>query len=498
MTDFPEYGSYDALGLAELVRSKQVTPAELLEASITRIEELNPKVNAVIDKLYDRARARAKNVPSEGAFAGVPFFLKDHQSMLAGVPTRSGSRFLGEWRPDRNSEIVNRYLATGALVVGKTNSPELGILPSTEPERFGPTRNPWDLTRTAGGSSGGSAAAVAAHMVPMAGGGDGGGSIRIPSSCCGIFGLKPTRGRTPVGPFEVEPWHGFSIEHVLTRSVRDSAAMLDALAGPFLGDAHSLPIPEQPFLEEMGKAPGRMRIACSAEPLLPGRVHPECRAAFEETVALLGELGHETVEAAPAIDGRAFARSFLVMIAGHTWAAIRVAEERVGRKASRDDFEGKTWLAHRMGEAFTAGEYVQAIGHLQQAGREVLAFCEGYDLLLSPTTAMPPPKLGFLESTGFQAVLEKIALTLPVGKLMKRGAALEQAAADSFSFVPWTPVFNATGQPSMSVPLCWSAEGLPIGMMFTASQGDEATLFRLAAQLEEARPWRDRIPPLCV
>ena len=497
MTDFPEYSQYDALGLAELVRSKQVTQAELLEACIARIEELNPKVNAVIDKLYDRARTQAKDPPSEGAFAGVPFLLKDLLSMLAGVPTRSGTRFYGDWRPDRNSELVNRYLATGALVVGKTNTPEFGILPSTEPERFGPTRNPWDLTRTAGGSSGGSAAAVASRMVPMAGGGDGGGSIRIPSACCGLFGLKPTRGRNPVGPFEAEPWHGFAIEHVLTRSVRDSAAMLDAVAGPFLGDAYGLPAPERCFLEEVGKPPGKLRIAFSPEPLLPGKVHPECRSALEETVALLGELGHVTVEAAPAIDGRAFARSFLVMVAGHTWASIRVAEERVGRKASRDDFEVKTWLAHRMGEAFSAGEYVQAIGRLQQAGREVLAFCEDYDVLLSPTTAMPSPKLGFLESTGFQGVLEKIALTLPVGKLMKSGAAVEQAAADSFSFVPWTPVFNATGQPSMSVPLCWSAGGLPIGMMFTASQGDEAPLFRLAAQLEEARPWKDRIPPHC-
>jgi len=497
MSSFGEYSQYDALGLAELVRGKQVTPAELLDACIARIEQFNPKVNAVIDRLYDRARTQAEAMPSKGIFAGVPFLLKDLLSMLAGVPTRSGTRFYGEWCPERNSEIVNRYLATGAMVVGKTNTPEFGMLPSTEPESFGPTRNPWDLSRTSGGSSGGSAAAVATRMVPMAGGGDGGGSIRIPSSCCGLFGLKPTRGRNPVGPFEAEPWHGFATEHVLTRSVRDSAAMLDAVAGPFLGDAYGLPAPEQSFLEEVGKPPGKLRIAFSAEPLLPGKVHPDCRAALEDTVKLLAELGHETEEAAPAIDGRAFARSFLVMVAGHTWASIRIAEDRVGRKASRNDFEDKTWLAQRMGEAFSAGEYVQAIGRLQYAGREVLSFCEGYDLILSPTTAMPPPELGFLESTGFQTVLEKMILTLPLGKLMKMGAALEQAAADAFSFVPWTPVFNATGQPSMSVPLCWNDQGLPIGMMFTARQGDEATMFRIAAQLEEARPWKDRIPPCC-
>jgi amidase len=497
MAGFADYSAYDGLGLAELVRGKQVTAVELVEECIARIEKLNPALNAVVHKLYDRARAQAQATATQGSFTGVPFLLKDLSSMLAGEPMRHGCRFYGDWRPDRNAATVDRYLASGLVFVGKTSTPELGFLPTTEPERFGPTRNPWDTTRSTGGSSGGSAAAVAARIVPCAGGGDGGGSIRIPASCCGVFGLKPTRGRTPVGPFDTEVWHGLALEHVLSLSVRDSAAMLDVLAGPYLGDAVSLPKPERPFLDEVGRPAGRLKIAFRREPFLPGTLHPECASALEETVRLLGELGHDVVEASPRLDGAAFARSLLILVSAHTWAAIRTAEARMGRKAERSDFEQKTWLAVRMGEIYSAGEYVQAVEALQQAGREVLLFSEGYDLLLSPTVAMPPPPLGFLEPVGVQAVLEKLGATLPVLRLFKGGATIDQAAAEAFAFIPYTPVMNVSGQPSMSVPLCWNSAGLPIGMMFTGRLGDESTLFRLARQLEEARPWRDRKPTVC-
>jgi amidase len=497
MTGFPDYDAYDALGLAELVRTKQIEPIDLVEEAVARIDRVNPKINAVVHKLYDRARDAARGKLPDGPFRGVPLLLKDLLSALAGEPMSLGTRFYGDWAPPVSSELVERCLRAGLVVVGKTNTPEFGLVPTTEPLRFGAARNPWDLARTTGGSSGGSAAAVAARIVPMATGGDGGGSIRIPASCCGVFGLKPTRGRTPFGPLETEPWHGFVAEHVLTRSVRDSAAMLDALAGPNLGDSHFLPPPDKPFLPEVGAPPGKLRIAWCAEPFLPSQVHADCRKALEEAVALLGELGHEMVEAAPKIDGAGFARAFLIMIAGHVWADVRAAEERVGRKAGSGDFEPKTWLAHNMGAVFGAGEYVASCSLLQRMAREVHLFMRGYDAYLCPTVSRPPPPLGFLEPAGAQALVEKLAVALPLGGLMRLGSTVDDAAAEAFAFIPYTPVFNATGQPSMSVPLHWNDDGLPIGGMLSARFGDEATLLRLAGQLEEARPWRDRRPKVC-
>lgn len=495
---FVEYAAHDALELARRIRAREVSAAEVLEACIERIEHLNPRFNAVIDRLYDRARSQVTAGLPEGPLAGVPILLKDLLAMLAGTPMRSGSRLYGDWAPAESSEEVRRYLAGGLVIVGKTNTPELGLVPTTEPERFGPTRNPWNPERTTGGSSGGSAAAVAARMVPAASGGDGGGSIRIPAACCGVFGLKPSRGRTPVGPQVAEVWRGFNVNHVLTRSVRDSAAFLDLIAGACLGDSYALPRPTRPFLDALAEPPRKLRIAWSHAPLLPtDGVAPECRAAVEETARLLSELGHELCEGGPTIDGAAFARDFLVILGGHTWAAVRVAEQRVGRRATAEDLEEKTRLAAKLGAAFSAGEYVQAVDALLAAGRDVLRFCEGYDLLLTPAVARPAPPLGFLRTHGMQAVMEKIALGLPIGALLKGGKTMEQAAAEAFAFIPWTPVLNVTGQPSASLPLGWSADGLPVGVMLTGRVGDEATLLRTCAELEAARPWGDRIPPGC-
>lgn len=496
MSGFTEYTEYDATGLAELVANKEVTSAELTETAIERIERINPRLNAVVYKLYDRARKQATGDLPDGPFRGVPFLIKDLLSALSGEPMQCGSRMYAGYRPRKNSELVNRYLATGVVIVGKTNTPELGLLPTTEPAALGAARNPWDVTRTTGGSSGGTGAAVAARIVPMGGGGDGGGSIRIPSSCCGIFGLKPTRGRTPVGPYETENWHGFAQEHVLTRSVRDSAAMLDAVSGPYLGDVHYLDKPTERFIDQVGKAPGKLRIAYSSQPILPGKVSQEAVAAVDDAVGLLRQLGHEVIPAAPAIDGHAFARSFLVVISCQTAAGIRTAEKRMGRKASSEDFELKTWLTARMGEAFSGGDYVEAIGNVQAMSAEVLRFCYDYDLVLNPTVAEAPPKLGFLEPKGVQAIAEQVMGRLPIARLVKNTPLIDQAAAEVYAFIPWTPVYNATGQPSMSVPLKWTDDGLPTGVMFTGKLGDEATLYRLAAQLEQARPWKDRRPPV--
>jgi amidase len=501
MAGFPEYESYDALGLADLVRRKELSPVEVVEAAIARIERLNPRLNAVIHPLDDKARAEAARGRPAGPFQGVPFLLKDLLASYAGVPLRSGSRFFGDWRPEHHSELVRRYLASGVIVLGKTNTPELGLLPVTEPRHFGPSVNPWDPTRTPGGSSGGSAAAVAARMVPMASGGDGGGSMRIPASCCGIFGFKPSRGRTPVGPDAAENWQGLAVEHVLTRSVRDSAAMLDATAGPDALAYHHLPPPERPFLDALGDRPTPLRVGWSAEPYLPaGGVDPACRAAVEDAVSLLGELGHECVEARPPLDGQGFARAMLIMLAGETWAEIREAERKVGRRAQGDDFETSTWFLAVLGRTFGAGEYAWATRELKRTGGQIAAFMaeRRLDVLLSPTLARPPIPIGSLMPGGLDALAREVIARLSLGRLAIALGVLDRAAEQAFAFMPYTPVFNATGQPSMSVPLHWSPAGLPVGVMLSGRYGEDALLLRLAAQLEEARPWADRRPPVCL
>jgi amidase len=496
MSGFEEYAGYDGLGLAELVRKGEVQPAELVDEAICCIERVNPQVNAVIEKMYDRARAAVVAGLPDGPFRGVPFLLKDIMADHADVPSTRCSRFLKDYRPKHDSEIVKRHKAAGLVIVGKTNAPEFGLLPVTEPELFGPTRSPWDLTRTSGGSSGGSAAAVAARMVPLAHGNDGGGSIRIPAACCGLFGLKPTRGRTPLGPDIAEAWQGLAINHVLTRSVRDSAAMLDATAGPDVGAPYYPAPPARRFLEEVGADPGRLRIAFSAEPLLPAQVHPDCAAGVRETARLCEELGHQVVEAAPRIDGQAFARAFLTMVCAETRAGIADAERLMGCKATAAGFEPQTWSLALLGDQFSAGDLAAALELMKVAGRQVGRFFKDYDILLTPTLAMPPVRIGALQPKSKDLMAMKVLGRLNAGKLLRTFADIDALAAETFAFMPFPPLFNATGQPAMSVPLVWNDEGLPIGMQFVGRYGDEATLFRLAAQLEQVRPWAHRVPPV--
>jgi amidase len=495
VSTFPEYESFDGLGLAELVRTKQVSPSELVEAAIARIDARNPLYNAVVHRMDERARALAAGPLPDGPFRGVPFLLKDLIAAYAGEPLSNGSRFYDGVVSKQSSELVNRFLRAGLVVLGKASTPELGLLPVTEPERFGPVLNPWDRSRTPGGSSGGSAAAVAARMVPLASGGDGGGSIRIPASCCGLFGLKPTRGRNPMGPSNGEAWEGFAVEHVVTRTVRDSAAILDATAGEDVGAPHFPPPPSRPFLAEVGAKPGRLRIAVSTEPLLSKHVHPDCVAATEDAVKLLRELGHDVIEEGPTIDGRAFAHAMIIMLAGQTAADVRDAEREVGRRATHRDFESATWISRVLGETYSAGEYQSAVRHLQRVARQVAAFTEGYDAWLTPTLGAPPVRIGELGTKGLVALGERWIARLELGKLVALAGLADQVADPVYAFIPYTPIANATGQPSMSVPLYWNAAGLPIGVMLTARFGAEALLFRLAAQLEEARPWKDRAPP---
>ena len=494
MTAFPEFHKYDGLGLAELVRTKQVSPVELVDEAISRIEAHNPKINAVICKMYEQARQAAQAQLPEGAFMGVPFLLKDMHATVKGVPTACGTRMLKEVPQPRDSEIVCRYRAAGVIFLGKTNVPEFSILPYTEPEAFGRTNNPWDLTRTAGGSSGGSAAAVAARLVPLAGGADGGGSIRIPASCCGVFGLKPTRGRTPTGPDVGDIWRGFAQEHVLTRSVRDSAAMLDAIAGPDVGAPYWAPPPTRPYLHEVSAEPGRLRIAYTSHPFLGHAVHPDCQQGLEAAVRLLQGLGHEVVEAAPKVDRQAFALAFVTMLAAETRDEIDWAASLAGRKTAYTDFEPGTSALALLGQAFSAGEYAKALNYLMASARGIGRFFEDYDVLLTPTLAEPPFAAGALQPLPAERWLIGLIGRLNAAWLLDALGVVKPLADKTFDFVPYTPVFNVTGQPAMSVPLHWNSAGLPIGMHFIGRFGDEATLFRLAGQLERAQPWFDRAP----
>jgi amidase len=490
-----DFSSHDALSLAELVRTRQVSPRELVSASIENIEALNPKLNAVVHKMYDRALKESES-PVDGPFTGVPFMLKDLLSWLAGEPITSGSRYYKGWIAPHDTELVRRYKKSGVIIVGKTNTPEFGLTPFTEPELFGPTVNPWDTTRTTGGSSGGSAAAVASGMVPWAGGGDGGGSIRIPASCCGIFGLKPTRARTPAGPITGEHWQGAAIEHCLTRSVRDSAAMLDAISARDVGAPYWAPEPERPFLDEVGRDPGKLRIAFTSKPLLGESVHDDCKAALADAVALLASLGHDVIESEPPVERDEFNRAFLIMVCGEIRAGIIEGTKLVGRAATPSDVEPATWALNLLGASISAGEFVHAEHYLRSSARRMGEFCNDYDLFLTPTMSLPPFPTGSLQPPKHELMLIKVLGRLRAGNVLKLLGALEKSADQVFDAIPWTPLFNVSGQPAMSVPLYWNAQNLPIGVHFVGHYGDEATLFRIAAQLEQARPWMNRRPPV--
>ena len=495
MISFDDYARHDALGLAGLVRRGEVSPAELLEAAIARIEARNPALNAVIRKRYEAARAEVLVVDRQAPLAGVPFLVKDLIATLTGEPTGHGNRMLASIARPRESELVRRWRSAGLVIAGRTNTPEFGLTPYTEPAAFGPTRNPWSLQHSPGGSSGGSAAAVAARMVPLASGGDGGGSIRIPAACCGLFGLKPSRGMTPTGPEFGELWHGFAVEHVISRSVRDSAAALDATAGADPGAPYAAPARTRPFLTEVGIDPGALRIAFSARPMFGRHVHVDCVAGLHDTARLLESLGHHVEEASPPVDGEACAIAFVTILAGEIRAEIEAAAQLAGRPPRAADFEPATYSLGLLGRAISAAEYAIAARTLQLAARGMAPFFEQYDVLLTPTLAAPPALIGSLQPSAAETRLMRIVNAMNAGWLLKALGVVKPLADKTFDYLPFTPLFNATGQPAMSVPLHWNAAGLPIGMQFVARLGGEATLFRLAGQLERARPWFDRLPP---
>jgi amidase len=470
-----ELANLDAIAQSELVRRREVTPLELVDAAIGRIERWNPALNAVVTPAFERAREAARGELPDGPFRGVPFLLKDLSAAWAGVRMTSGSAFLEDFVAPVDSVLVQRYRAAGLVFLGKTNCPEFGFLPTTEPALFGATRNPWDPERSPGGSSGGSAAAVASGMVPIAHGNDGGGSIRIPASCCGLVGLKPTRARITHAPLLGDVMGGLVVDHVLARSVRDSAALLDATAGPAPGDPYAAAPLACPLLAEVGAEPGPLRVAWTARNPIGAPVHRDCVRAVEEAAALCEALGHDVEEAAPSIDGDLLYDSFLaVWISGHAWAIEGMARA-TGQIPEADRFEPLTWALYRIGRGIPAAEYLLAVTALQRIAREVAAFFARHDVWLTPTLAEPPVPLGTFDRRSTDAL-----------SVFRRAS----------EFVPFTPLFNATGQPAVSLPLHWSDAGLPIGVQVAARYGEEATLLRLAACLEAARPWADRTPPV--
>jgi amidase/6-aminohexanoate-cyclic-dimer hydrolase len=469
-----DYERYDGLGLAELVVRGDVKPGELLEAALRRMEARDRTLNAVVIPMIEEAHAAIDAGLPDGAFRGVPFLMKDLYANVKGVRTTNGCRLFADSIPDTDSEMTIRYRAAGLVVFGKTHSPEFGITTSSESALFGKTRNPWDIEKTAGGSSGGAAAAVAAVFVPWAHASDGGGSIRIPASCCGLVGLKPSRGRTPMGPDVGEGWSGMSQVHAVTRTVRDSAALLDATHGPDVGAPYVAPTPARPFLEEVGVAPGRLRIALQTETWNGAPVHADCRAAVEDAARLLESLGHTVEDAAFALDPVQFRESTLPIIASNLVSALDERAAQLGRELRPGDVEPGTWALASLGRTFSGARYAAAVRGIHAIGRQLGRFLQDYDLLLAPTMATPP---------------------LPLGALALDRKDLAAQLADLNQTVGFTQLCNAAGTPAISLPLFWNDAGLPIGVQLCGAFGAEATLLRVASQCEAARPWFDRRPP---
>ena len=453
----------------------EVSPLEVVDAAIGRAEALNPRLNAIVYRTFERAREHARHGLPDGPFKGVPFLLKDVLAQTTEAPTRSASAFTPDKPAPYDAELTARFRRAGLISLGKTNAPEFGLLPITEPKLYGPARNPWNLSHSTGGSSGGSAAAVAAGIVPLAHANDGGGSIRIPASCCGLVGLKPTRARNPLGPNLGDALGGLVAEHVVSRSVRDTAVALDAVAGPDLGDPYMAPPPERPFAEALREGGPRLKIAFTRRNLAGEALHADCVAAVESVAALCAELGHEVVEAAPAIDAAALFQAFMTIWSAGVAMVIDAIAMLTGQQPTEDRFEGVTWGFYRQGKAIPASHYLMAWLRLQQVSRVVARWHVGWDAWLTPTLGAPPLRLGSIDLADTDVA---------------------RACAPILGYAPITPLQNATGQPAINLPLYWNAAGLPIGTQFVGRFGEEATLLGLAAELERARPWGRHRPNL--
>lgn len=486
---FP-YTDYDGIGLAELLKKKEVSPVEVVEAAIAEIEKKNPALNAVISKMYTQARKAAEQSDQSGEFAGVPVLLKDISQDVKGELLTSGSKAYHDFRAAADSTYVERVRKTGVIFIGQTNIPELGLMGITEPSHYGPTRNPWNPAYTPGGSSGGSAAAVASGMVPIAGANDGGGSIRIPAAFTGLFGLKPTRGRTPVGRKEGRHWQGAAVDHVLTRSVRDSARMLDLLKGYEKGAAfHAGPLDANYSGCIQSPISKPLKIAFSTASPIGTEVHPECGEAVIKTVSLLESMGHFVEEMNAPVDGRKVANSFMTLYFGEVAATLKEMENTIGRKIKIGDIEPTTYILGLLGRVITAEEFVLGMREWDRAAFSMEEFHETYDFYVTPTTAFPPSKIGELDPSLTEKLLINIVGKLKLGGAVKKLGIVDEMAEKSLKRTPFTQLANLTGQPAMSVPLHVTSEGLPVGVQFMAAKGREDLLFQMAAQLEQTKEW---------
>ena len=465
-----EYFSYDAIGLAELVRTKQISGSELLELAIGLTEKLDPKLNAIPIKHYDLARENSKNQSKAGIFNGVPFLLKDLNNYLEGTITSGGSRVLENIKADHTSELVNRTIDSGLNIFGKTNSPELGLTVTTEPVLYGPTRNPWDLDRSSGGSSGGASSAVASGIVPMAQASDGGGSIRIPASCCGLFGLKPTRARTPLGPASLEGWGGQSIFHCVSVSVRDSAALLDVTSGHEKGAPYRSAHQEKSFLEQINIEPGNLKIGYIEDPNIT--IDEDVKEIMDSTINLCTQLGHTVESTKIDFSSEETSLAIVTIISSNVAYVVKSQSLSTGREVSNEFFEKVTLQMAENGNNFSASDYVNAIKINHRLGQELEKMFDRYDVLLSPVLASPPVKIGTIDmnTDDMKSYVERLT-----------------------QYSPFTGIFNQSGQPSMSVPLYRTKDNLPVGSMFSASFGNENLLFSLAGQLERSEPWAESL-----
>ncbi len=466
-----DYSAHDGLGLAKLVQDKQVSPLELVDAAIGEIDAKNPKLNAVVWTMFDRARDAAKGALPDGPFKGVPFLLKDIMGEMAGVPTRQGSRLIPAFPSPQNSHLVDRFLGAGMIPLGKSNVPEYGLVATTESKLYGAARNPWNVDHSTGGSSGGSAAAVASGMVPLAHANDGGGSIRIPASCNGLVGLKPTRARNPLGPVVGDVMSGLVCEHIVSKSVRDTAAMLDVTAGAGLGDPYAAPAGPSNWMADSRAAPGQLRIAFAKTKLDGGALHPDCVAAVENAATLCASLGHHVEEASPQIDIAQMTEAFMALWTSGLTMLVDYVAGLTGQTPGLDTLEGLTLSLYEAGKGVSAAEYQLSVAAIQQIGRQVATWHEEYDVWITPTLGLPP---------------------IPLGQFDIHERDMRKGFAPMIDYVPFTALQNGTGQPAINLPLHWNSAGLPIGTQFVGRFGEEALLLKLATQLEAAAPWNQR------
>jgi amidase len=501
MASFAEYERYDGIGLAKLVKDGEVSAIELCEEAIRRAETLNPRLNAIITRMYDFAREQAKNPKIDAPFSGVPFLLKDAHHALKGFTMSSGSALLINHIPDYDAEIVRRFRDAGLIILGKTNTPEFKLAYVTEPEAFGPTRNPWNIDYSCGGSSGGSASAVAAGIVPLASATDEGGSIRVPASYCGLFGLKPSRGRNPIGPDFDQEWDGMSHSHVVSRSVRDSAAILDGVSGFEYGAPYGIFDKERPFIEEVNMEPGRLRIAFNMRSAYGKNIHPECKKAVEKACALLENLGHIVEEASPDYIEEDAALNWCIIMIGNAAALVDRLIQDYGSSVVRSNLELSNIALYSIGKHLKALDFVKAKRRWRQLGVIMDQMLDTYDMVLTPTLGELPVPIGSQQPSNKDRFSMKLVSSF-IGKLILSSrkvtySILEELIQNTMrGQMPLTLIANITGQPAMSVPLYWSKNGLPCGVQFLSRYGGDAKLLRLAGQLEKVQPWSEKKPPI--